>query len=178
MNGNVERDSKKYLVIIKKFDALLSKFENIISAMCFMFMSTFVLMGIVMRFILRIPNQFGEEASRYLMICGIFLGISMGVRKKSHLGIQVFVEKFPAKISKALKVLASLITISSFFIFAYIAYLFVMIQHRFGQTSPAMNIPMYIVYSTILVALCLSLIRAIMVFCNDYLFRDKILSEE
>jgi C4-dicarboxylate transporter DctQ subunit len=178
MGIDATQNVKMRFRIIRKCDVIISKIENIISAMCFMFMSIFVLIGIVMRFILRIPNQFGEEASRYLMICGIFLGISMGVRKKAHLGIQVFVEKLPAKISKIVKISASLITISSFFIFAYVAYLFVLIQHRFGQTSPAMNIPMYIVYSTILLGLCLSLIRSIMVFCNDYIFREKILSEE
>ena len=178
MSSGDDFSSKRIFSLMRKVDVVLSRIENWVSTSCFVLMSIFVIVGIVLRYVLQIPNRFGEEASRYLMICGIFFGISVGVRKKAHLGIQIFVEKMPARASKIIKLIASLVTVFAYFSFTYLAFLFVMHTHRFGQTSPAMNIPMYVVYSTLLAGLGLSFIRSIMVFFNDYFFVNKILNEE
>ena len=178
MNPNTVPNSKNHselYSVMEKCDKIITKMENFIASVCFGLMWIFVVVGIVLRFVLRIPNPFGEEAARYLMIFGVYVGISIGVRQRRHLGIQFFVEQLPTKISKIVKFVASLMCISAFLVFSYLALLFVISTHRFGQTSPSMLMPMYIIYLTLLLGFFLSFIRSIMIFWNDFFAKSKIL---
>ncbi|GEM_PF-348511 len=158
-------------------DRALSRAESFITIVCFALMCVFVIAGIVMRFILKIPNQYGEEASRYLMICGIFIGVSIGVRQKAHLGVTIVAEKLPGKLSKTVFVAAGIITTLGYLVLTFYAFRFVRMMYGFGQTSPAMNVPMYLIYSAILAGLFLSSVRSVMMFWNDYIAAEKILTQ-
>jgi TRAP-type C4-dicarboxylate transport system permease small subunit len=164
--------------VIVKIDRILSQFEIWITVGCFCLMCVIVIAGIVMRFILKIPNQYGEEISRYLMICGIFVGVSIGVRKKAHLGVTIIVEKLPFVLSKIISIIAAIITLGAYLILTFFGFRFVLQMNRYGQTSPAMGLPMWIIYFTIFFGLLLSTVRAFLLFLNDYIAKDKILEDE
>lgn len=178
LNECNEEYKKKYHYWIIRLDNALSVVEHFISVVCFVLMSIVVIIGIVMRFILKIPNPYGEELSRYLMVCGVFFGVSIGVRQKKHIGVTLLSDVLHGKVSKIVSAIADIITISAYIVFSWYALQFVLEMYSFGQTSPAMNVPMYIVYSTIMVGLLLSSIRSIMLFWNDYIAANKILSKK
>ena len=158
-------------------DCALSKAESFVTILCFALMCVFIIVGIVMRFILKMPNMYGEEASRYLMVCGIFIGVSIGVRQKAHLGVTTLVEMLPGKLPKIVFAVAGIITMCGYLALSWYALLFVREMRFFRQTSAAMSVPMYMVYFPIMLGLMLSFIRSVMVFWNDFIAAEKILSD-
>jgi len=91
-NRNLEPTTKVQYSALQRCDNILSAAESWITVICFALMCLIVIIGIIMRFILKTPNPYGEEASRYLMVCGIFIGVSIGVRQRAHLGVTVIVD--------------------------------------------------------------------------------------
>lgn len=119
-----------------------------------------VIMGIqvIMRYGFKSSLKWSEEVSRYLFIWMVFIGMSYGVKKGSHMRIDMLEHFFP-KFKIGLGILAEI----SFLIFAIymISPGFSVIQSLVttGQTSPAGEIPMYIVYLGLLVGFILVLFR-------------------
>lgn len=124
-----------------------------------------IIMGIqvIMRYVFKSSLKWSEEVSRYLFIWLVFIGMSYGVKKGSHMRIDILETFFPK-----LKSIFAIITDVSFLIFA--AYMIgpgvTVIQglKTTGQRSPAAEIPMYIVYFGLLAGLFLVLFRLIQKF--------------
>lgn len=158
---------------MRTLDAVMTKIEDVITVTFMIVMTVALLAGVVMRFILKIPNQYGEEISRYSMIIVAFVGISIGVRQKAHLGVEGVVNSLPAKISRIVRIIASLVTTFGYGLISYEAFAFVAYSKKMNQVSPAMRLPMWTVYCVLLVGFTMSFIRSIMVFWNDYLAKDS-----
>ena len=158
---------------MKTINGILDKIEDYISVICFALMSIIVLVAVFLRYVLFYPFPWGEEAARYLMVWGIFLGISIGVRKKAHLGVEAFVYRLPSTMTKKAMFVSQLIMIAAYLWFAYLSLALVLKIKATGQTSAAMQLPMYYIYAALPVGLTLSLIRQLQVFWNDYFSRSK-----
>jgi C4-dicarboxylate transporter DctQ subunit len=164
---------------ILTFDKHLLRVEELVSAFLLLGVVITVLVGIVLRFVLRIPNLYGEEISRYLLLACVFIGISIGVRKKSHLGVDSIVNALPQKISRKVCFMADALTAVTYGLLSILSYRFVIIIKGFGQTSPAITaLPMYAVYSLLLTGFILSFVHSFMMIWNDYFAVHKILSSK
>ena len=137
-----------------------------------------VLYGIVMRFVFRAPNPYGEELSRYLMICFIYLGVSLNVRSKGHLAVEMIVDLLPVAARKACKIVADLISILAYGAFTYLAYILIRNMLKVVQYSTQMRMPMWIIYMALLVGFALATLRSLLLFWNDYIAKNKVLSSE
>ncbi len=157
---------------MRTLDTVMTKIEDVITITFMIVMTTVILIGVVMRFILKMPNLYGEEISRYSMIIVAFIGISIGVRQKAHLGIDGVVNSLPAKAAKVLRVIASLVAMFAYGLLTFEAYAFVSYSKRMHQLSPAMRLPMWIVYCILLVGFAMSFIRSLMVFWNDFIAKE------
>ncbi len=158
---------------MKTIDWILEKIEDYLSVICFSLMSIIVLVAVFLRYVLFYPFPWGEEAARYLMVWGIFLGISIGVRKKAHLGVEAFIYRLPANMIKKAMFVSQLIMMAGYLWFAYLSFELVLRIKATGQTSAAMQLPMYYIYAALPVGLTLSLVRQMQVFWNDYFSRAK-----
>lgn len=146
---------------MKKFLNLVLGAQSWVSMLCFVLMSVFVLAGVVMRFLLQIPFSWGEEISRYLMVVAITLGIGMGVRDKAHLGVAMVVDTVPPRVSRVMKIIACIINIFGYLFLAYVSYEFTAMNHEFGQESPALTLPMWIMYAVMLIGFFLSAVESV-----------------
>lgn len=119
-----------------------------------------VIMGIqvIMRYIFRNSLMWPEELSRYFFIWFVFLGISYGVKKNAHIRVDI-VEVLIPRTAKVLGVIQD-IAFAVFCICLYQPGMKVMeMMMQTGQTSPAIGIPMYIVYFSLMVGLTLTPLR-------------------
>ena len=96
--------------IIRLIDKCLDLFEMTVSALALLGMTVSVLLAIVLRYVLKVPNIAGEEISRYLLVTIVFIGISMCVRTRSHMGVTIFVDMLPACLRRVVMVIADIIT--------------------------------------------------------------------
>jgi len=129
-----------------------------------------IIMGIqvIMRYVFKSSLVWSEEVSRYLFIWMVFTGISYGIKNGSHMRIDMLEHFFP-KLRNGLGILADLsfLTFSAYMIKPGISVVESLIET--GQTSPAGEIPMYIVYAGLLVGFSLVLFRIIQKYIMKFL---------
>ena len=80
--------------MLKKLDQAFSKVEGFLSVVLFLAMVAIVCWSVICRYALKIPFLQSEELARYLMIYIVYIGTSIGVKSKSHIGVEVFVDLY------------------------------------------------------------------------------------
>lgn len=95
----------------------------------------------------------------------------MGAKRMKHIKIEAPLSLFPRKARKYVVILGDIIFLAFCVIIAVTTYTLVLKQYASGQTSPAMGIPMWIVYLAPCVGFALTSIRQIQVLV--YRIRNK-----
>jgi C4-dicarboxylate transporter DctQ subunit len=90
-------------------------------------------------------TPWAEELSRYLMIWLTFIGIGLVAKEGSHFSVDVLVEHCPVKIRKFFYVLQMLIVDGFCLFVAYNGLHIVMAQMAMGQTSPALQVLIWMI---------------------------------
>lgn len=121
-----------------------------------------IVMGVqvFMRYVMKNSLAWPEEFTRYIYIWFVFLGMSYGVRNNLHIRVDLLEVLIP-KSKKALGFLQDILFLGfcGYMIGPGINSIKLLIES--AQTSPAMLIPMYYVYLSLLVGLILSVVRMI-----------------
>ena len=129
-----------------QIDSILEKILVIIMS----FMVINVLWQVFSRYILANPSSFTDELARYLMIWVGVLGAAYVAGKGNHVAITYFSEKFSPKNYRKVRVFIHL----TILVFALLGMLIggsrlVYITLVLGQLSPALKIPLGLVYLVI-----------------------------
>lgn len=124
---------------------------------------------VIMRYGFNKSSSWSEEAIRFTFIWCSFLGVAMGVREKSHIGISIIVDLLNPKMKKIAEVVGhiAIMVFSSYLIF----YGWNVVLATSAQRSPALGVPMSWIYLSVPVMACLIFIYSfIEVFSkNNYL---------
>ncbi|KJS82883.1 MAG: hypothetical protein JM58_13835 [Peptococcaceae bacterium BICA1-8] len=146
---------------MKKILGLLDNFEENIISVLLPLMCILVFMATFFRYTELIILPWAEELARYLMIWIVFLGIGTGAKKNRHFAVEVFVKAMPQATHKYFHIFKILV-ISSFLTFViYLSINLMKVQIMMGQTSPALNIPMWVAYLAVPVGCGLMVFRTI-----------------
>lgn len=105
--------------------------------------------------------SWGSELARYLHIWQIWIGASLAIRKGNHVRVDIVVKKFPKKIVLYLNLLALLCWFGFAVFLAISGMNFVFRMMDSGQTSAAMQLPMWMAYIAIPLAGLLMAIRLV-----------------
>lgn len=146
---------------MRKVTRILDNVEEMLSIVVFSIMCLVVLWSVICRFILYIPFSIGEELARYLMIYGIFIGVSIGVRRSAHLGVEAFASMMPEATHYVIDILSQLLSLILYAAFFYFSTLLTQNIYQNGQTSAAMQIPMWLAYLALPVGFGLSTLRCL-----------------
>lgn len=120
-----------------------------------------VVMGIsvVSRYVLNDALSWAEEISRYMFVWSAFLSASLCLKKRSSIKIDMLILALGKHIQRALLILGDIIMIAFFAYMLKGAITVTMSIFETNQTSPALLLPMYLVYGSTVVGFALSLIR-------------------
>lgn len=162
---------------LRKVDKYLSTTEAVLAGVFYSAMVVIVFAGVIMRYLLKIPNLYGEEVSRYLMIACIFIGVAVACRRKMHMNVEMFVNAFPKPVGHAIKFIVHLVVIGVYVFMTYQGVMMVVQMQTFAQTSPAMRMPMWIMYAIITLGFALSALTEILLFINTFVFKGKLLED-
>lgn len=157
----------------KQLDKVVTIFEENFVVVCFAVMLIIVNLEIVYRYILQSPFPWAEESARYLMVWGVYVGISIGVHRSVHLGVDAFVNPLPPKLKTVVKLISALIELMAYIVFAYFALQITASIKGTGQTAPAMGIPMYLAYAALPVGFILSTYRKMQVIWSEFVVIRK-----
>ncbi|WP_338787127.1 TRAP transporter small permease [Metabacillus sp. FJAT-53654] len=113
---------------------------------------------VFMRYVLGESLTWSEEVARYVFIWMIYIGVSYGVKKGEHLGV----DAFPLLFEKKGKIIIDMIASFSFFVFAVvITYYGFDIVLKVTRESAALGLPLGWIYSAPVVGMLLTAIRLI-----------------
>lgn len=111
------------------------------------------------RYALNDSASWTEEIARYLLICTVFVGASVSVRKNTHIHVDIFYRFMPRPMARALSTFVDAVRIV---FFAYAAYLTWMLMGRIGRQQMAIiDWPIGIIYAFVLFGFVLMCYRSI-----------------
>jgi len=109
-----------------------------------------VLWQVFTRFIIGSPSSFTDELARYLMIWLGILGAAFVSGRNMHVAIDVLALKSSNKTQKKLKLIVySFIIVFVFFVMVVGGFRLVYITYTLNQYSPALQLPLAVVYFAI-----------------------------
>ena len=122
-------------------------------------MSVVVFVQVIMRYAFGSSLSWSEELARYLAIWLIYIGVSYAAKECRHVSVTL-IELFTSRrTSIYINVIANII----FFLFAlvlvYYGTTLLMRTARMGQISPALALPMWVVYASAPVGFALTAFR-------------------
>lgn len=112
----------------------------------------FVVFGVVFaqvfqRYLLNISLPWGTDVIRIAFVYSVFLGMTLGVIKKSHLNIDFLVHSLPAEFKPLFDLLANIVM--GAFLATVLNYSFSFIAQNTDQMMPYLNLSMSWVYAII-----------------------------
>jgi len=123
-------------------------------------MSVLIFLQILFRYIMNMPLAWTEEIARYCFVWNIYLGASYAVKKRRHLKVDAVLLLFKTRGRFVLMTISNLLFLVFCFVIAYygadIVNMMVFVK---PQISPAVGIPMWIIYAAVPVGTILMVIR-------------------
>jgi len=146
-------------VTLKKL--LDEKLEEWFLAATMIVMVLLIFVQVITRYIFENSLTWSEELARYVHVWQIWIGASLAVRKREHIRVEAFKKLFNAKGQKVIELIAILSWFGLAVFLAIAGTDLVNTIFTRGQNSPAMQMPMWVVYSAIPLGGLLMAIRLI-----------------
>jgi len=125
-----------------------------------------VLVGIFFRYVLFNSLSWSEELARYLMIWAALLSISIGIKDKEHVGIQLIIRNIPIKYARILNFLVNIVILIFLGVLSYKG-MYVTIK-AIPQLSLGLGISMFWALLSIPVSGALAIIQQIIQIINSF----------
>lgn len=154
---------------LDRVNNLLTRFEVFLLSL-----STLVLVGVIFvqvicRYVLLIPTAWAEELARYLFVWTSYLGSAYALNEGGHIEVDIVPQlaqkvsfiKNKKKFIDGLEFIANIITLVFLLYFCFIWAEYLGIVSKSTQTSPTMHIPMFLVYSPVVLGSVLMIFHGI-----------------
>jgi TRAP-type C4-dicarboxylate transport system permease small subunit len=130
-----------------KFKATLDKILELVLVTIMAVMVVNVLWQVGSRYLLQSPSSFTDELARYLLIWLSILGASYVTGKRMHLSIDLLMQRSGPERQKKLNTLIySIVAVFALLVMVVGGSRLVYVVSSLGQTSPALEIPLSVVY--------------------------------
>ncbi|MDR1110470.1 MAG: TRAP transporter small permease [Deltaproteobacteria bacterium] len=90
-----------------------------------------------------------EELARYMMVWTVFIGGAIGAKTGAHVGLEAFVNLFPTRMVRAALVVSGVISASFSLFVSFHGFFLARRIIGTGQVSPALELPMGLVYAAV-----------------------------
>lgn len=145
-------------MIIEKIDWFVARFVSVLMAI----LVIDVTWQVISRFILNNPSVYTEEIALFLVLWIALLGAAYTYRKGAHLGLDIIVEKLEEKQKRIAQQVGDVVClVFALLILVYGGWELVLLNIQLNQTSAALQISIWIVYSVIPISGCLIALYAL-----------------
>jgi len=151
------------------FFSFLDKFEDYSVTFLYMAMVIIIFLQVFFRFVVKASLPWSEELARYIMAWAVFIGGSIAAKEGAHIGIDSIVTRLPKKMENYIRTFAMALSFLFSVILVYLSVLVIQFLMKTGQKTPAMMIPMWIAYFSVLFGAVLMSIR----FCQATYLKFK-----
>lgn len=148
----------------KQMFGKLQKIVNGIIAVMLIAIMVIILVQTFTRYVIFYSIPWSEEASRYLFVGMILLGINIGISQNMMVRIDIIDNFLSPRMKKSFEIGRQIIALVISAVFFYST--FGMLRIGGYQMSPAMRIPMNIMYGTLCVGFGLAVIAVLFKLCE------------
>jgi TRAP-type C4-dicarboxylate transport system permease small subunit len=138
---------RKVMATARVVEGAITMLVEIIGVALLLAMVAVVSIGVFTRYVLATPVPWSDETSRFMLVWASLLGAAVGVKKGSHYGILMLLNKFPYFFRQA--TLLGIALGMAVFIFILVRIGANLTMTAAVQTSPALGLKMSWVYSII-----------------------------
>ncbi|HCJ95118.1 MAG TPA: C4-dicarboxylate ABC transporter permease [Sphaerochaeta sp.] len=156
----MDSQENKVIRVLYKISEILNTIVNQLCVVTIGGMTAVVLLGVLFRYVFRMPLSWSEELSRYLMIWAATLAINIGVRDNEHVGLTVLLDAAKSKTVRI--ILGSIIFVVILgFLSVMIYYSILMTIEAKWQFSMGLGITMVLPSLAIPVSMTLAIIQLV-----------------
>ena len=149
----------EFHVTDEAIDLAVYHFEDWIAFGFFWILASTVFYQFFTRYAMNDSAAWTEEIARYLLICTVFVGASMSVRKNTHIHVDIFYRFLPLPVARTLSTLVDLLRI---LFFGYAVYLTYALMEKIGRQQMAIiDWPIGLIYAVVLFGFVLMCFRAV-----------------
>jgi TRAP-type C4-dicarboxylate transport system permease small subunit len=123
--------------------------------------SCVMLLQIFMRKVVNSSLPWPEEFCRYCYVWTCFISLGYAMRQGSMLRVAIVMDLFPEKFRKLFAILVNVLCLVVFAVFFRYSIDVIKSIKTMGQTSTAMNLPMYLVFLCTVIGFAFGVIRTI-----------------
>lgn len=154
-----------------RFLGFIRKLNDVSVVILFVAMTVTVIIQVFFRYVMQSPLRWTEEAARYLMVWLVLLGSGVAMRNKAHLQVDVLTSALPEKLKLFFNVIVSFLIMAFLAIMTF--YGFNVVVKTMLQTSPAMRVPMSLIYAAFPVGGILMILEACVSFMELFETKDS-----
>jgi C4-dicarboxylate transporter DctQ subunit len=118
-----------------------------------------LVLDVAARAVFNVAFAWTAEFTRYAIVWMVFLGASVGARRGAHISIDVLAETLPPRAARVAVRAAAFAAAATCLALAVVSAQLVVQMRGFGQTSPSMQAPMWLVYLALPVGCALMTLR-------------------
>ncbi len=142
-----------------------TSFEEILLLIMLILITGAMTLQIVMRYVFLSPLAWAEEFCRYCYIVSVFLSLAFTLKKGNMLRVNVVVDLFPTLLRNILGLFADILLLGGFVLFFQESITRTLFVRTTGQLSPAMQIPIWMMYCVMILGFGLAIIRSVSRMC-------------
>lgn len=133
----------------KFFNKTLSKFEEIVLSYSVILMAVLLIFGVFMRSVLNRSLTFSEEVATALLIVVSFFGLGYCARKGRHITMSIVFDMVSNKYKKIFMIVISAVSAVAMGYIGFLALKYVLSVKALGRVTPALQMPMYLIYAVV-----------------------------
>lgn len=130
----------------KLFDKYISKIEEGILSSSIILMAIILIGSVISRSLFNKSWTFSEEVGQALVIIVTFIGIGYGARKARHISMSAVFDLLSEKYKKIFMYVISSFTSIAMFYISFLGFQYVQRVRDLGRVTPALRIPMYLIF--------------------------------
>ena len=134
---------------INFFDDILSKIEETILSYSVLVMAVVLVGNVISRSVFNKSWTFAEEIGQSLVIVMTFVGIAYGAKKARHISMSAVFDLLPDRVQKIFMIIISSFTSIVMFYLSYLAAKYTFRVYSLGRVTPALRIPIYMIYAIV-----------------------------
>lgn len=131
---------------MKTFLRRLNKFEELFVGYALLTIAVIATIQVILRYTTGVAYDWVDEGSRYMTVLITFMGAGICVRYGSHFSMDAVIQYSPRRVKHLLKLFVNLISAAIMLVAFYYSWIQIEKLHRFGATTPSLELPMYIPY--------------------------------
>ena len=164
--------------LLSKISSITETFERYIVCFSIVLMMLNSTANAIGRYFFNQSIFFAEELNQFLIVSVTFIGFAYAVRKGRNIRMTAVYDALNQRAKKAISVLIAACTSSLMFFLAYLAFHYVVELKEINRLSPALQFPVYLIYSVIPLGLAMAGIQYLLSLIMNLTHRDIYLSYE